>query len=185
MSGLQEAKDMKTIYKLVDAMGKSIEGMLPNEIHNCIQDHAMIAGCAAIVPVPGASSVATIANIWGMYARINGYLGIKISENILKSIASAVIANLGSFVAVLGVGEALKFIPGMGSFAGAALMAGLAYAVIYVSALIYVKVLTIIIQSGGELNEESILKAVKVVFSTSGDEIKEMLNDAKKSYKRK
>lgn len=73
----------------------------------------------------------------------------------------------------------------VGSLAGTVLMAALAYAVTYVSALIYVKVLTIIIQSGGTMNEESVLNAVNIVFSTSGDEIKEILEYAKKSYKSK
>lgn len=37
MSDLKKAKDMKTICKLVVAIGKSIEGMLPNETHNCME----------------------------------------------------------------------------------------------------------------------------------------------------
>ena len=117
-----------------------------------------IKGCAIIAAVAGVGSgwlpgagafVATaawVAAIWGMYVKINKDLGISIKDNILKSLASAILTNIlasaGSLILMLSASFLLSFIPGLGS-AGAIVIDGfIGYITVFASGVLYIKVLT-------------------------------------------
>ena len=124
-----EAHEIKVIMDCLKALEKNTIGGLPEKIQGDITTHAFIAAGSSFIPVPGASAAANVANIWAMYARINSDIGITFSKNILKTVASGVVANLGGYVVLPGAGELLKFIPVFGSFVGAAIESGIAYAI--------------------------------------------------------
>ena len=105
-------------------------------------------------------------------------------KNILKTVASGVVANLGGYVVLLGAGELLKFIPVFGSFVGAAIESGIAYAITIVSAYVYIKAITLMARKRIDFNnEEKLQHEVDEILRNDKEEIKAMLKEAKNSYK--
>lgn len=175
---------MRLILEMLVAMDKNVRGNLPKEVHDCVLSHAFIAASTSIIPIPGASMAANVANIWTMYARINSKVGISLGDNVLKTIASGVAANLGSYVVLLGVGELLKFVPVVGSIAGTAIEAAISYSITLTSAFIYIKAITVLASKKNVQNNAGDLGAeVEKYMKENADEIKEFMKEAKKAYK--
>lgn len=174
------AHEIKVIMDCLKALEKNTIGGLPEKIQGDITTHAFIAAGSSFIPVPGASAAANVANIWAMYARINSDIGITFSKNILKTVASGVVANLGGYVVLLGAGELLKFIPVFGSFVGAAIESGIAYAI----TIVYIKAITLMARKRIDFNnEEKLQHEVDEILRNDKEEIKAMLKEAKNSYK--
>lgn len=109
---------------------------------------------------------------------------MKIGENILKTIASAVLTNLAGYVAVLSVGSAIKFIPGLGTLGSIAIMSGALYAVTLASGYVYLKALTAMVNNGYNIDEQKLKESVNNYMNSNGSEIKDFINAAKKDYKK-
>lgn len=168
--------------ELTKLLDKTADATLPKQIVDVVKLHSKLAVGSAWIPVPGADVAAGAANIWSMYARINGKIGIPIKENVLKSIGAGVATNLTSYIAMSGVASALKFIPGIGSIGGAMLLSASLYAVTLVSGWVYLKALCIMAQrDGGTINAADFKKAVDQVLSDKGL-IKRLITAAKKEY---
>ena len=168
--------------ELTKLLDKTADSTLPKEIVDVVKLHAKLAVGSAWIPVPGADVAAGAANIWSMYARINGKIGIPVKENILKSIGAGVATNLTSYIAMSGLASAMKFIPGIGSIGGAMIMSASLYAVTLVSGWVYLKALCIMAQrKGGTINAEDFKKAIDQVLSDKSL-IKRLINTAKKEY---
>ena len=178
-----EGHQIKIILELLEAFEKSTTGDLPQEILDCIRMHGAIAVGASVAPIPGAATIGSAANVWTMYARINRKIGIELSNNILKSVASGIIANLGSYAVLLTIGEGLKFLPGVGTLVGAAIDAAILYALTVTSACIYIKALTAMAKKK-LISEEALGPEVERVLSEDKEEIKAIMREAKKSYKK-
>lgn len=170
-------------FELVEAMDRTAEESLPKEIADIVKLHAKLAVGSALIPIPGADVAAGAVNIWSMYLRINNMIGMKFGESTLKTIASGVATNLASYAAVAAVGGALKFIPGIGSIAGAAIMCGTLYAVTLTSGYVYLKALTTLVKKGGNLNDNQLKSAVDNFIKNNSKEIKNFMCEAKKMYK--
>lgn len=171
-------------YELVQSLDKMTDDSLPQEIADVVKLHAKLAVGSAWVPVPGADVAAGAVNIWTMYLRINGKIGMKLGESVLKTIASAVATNLASYAAVLAVGGALKFIPGIGSIGGAVVMSGALYAVTLASGYVYLKALTALLKKGGVVDGNKLKESVDSFMNNNRSEIKNFINTAKKDYKK-
>lgn len=158
-------------------------------IHGC----AIAAAIAGIGSgwLPGAGSlVATgiwVAAIWGMYIKINHYLGIKIKDNILKSLASAfltnIIASAGSLLIAYAIGFAISFIPGIGTLGTIAVDGLLGYVTVYASGLLYIRFLTKVLKAKGNLDFSEI--DVKTIAKETVKEanIKDIIKEGKSSFK--
>ncbi len=170
--------------ELVIALDKVADDTLPQEIADVVKLHAKLAVGSAWVPIPGADVAAGAVNIWSMYLRINGKIGMKLGESVLKTIASAVATNLASYAAVLAVGGALKFIPGLGSLGGALVMSGALYAVTLASGYVYLKALTTLLNKKDVLSEERLQESINSFMKNNSAEIKNFMDAAKKDYKR-
>lgn len=171
-------------YDLVKLLDKAADTTLPNEIVDVVKLHSKIAVGSAWIPVPGADVAAGAANIWSMYARINGKIGIPIKENILKSIGAGVATNLTSYVTLSGVASAMKFIPGIGTLGGAMILSASLYAVTLVSGWIYLKALCLMVQREGKnISGEDFKKAVDEILSNKSL-ISRLFSAAKKDYKK-
>lgn len=170
-------------YELVEALDKMADESLPQEIADVVKLHAKLAVGSAWIPVPGADVAAGAANIWSMYLRINNKIGMKLGESIIKTIASAVATNLASYAAVLTIGSAMKFIPGLGSIGGAVVMSGALYAVTLASGYVYLKALTALINKNGVIDGENLKDTVNDYMKNNRSEIKNFINAAKKDYK--
>lgn len=171
-------------YELVEVLDKAADDALPIEIADVVKLHAKLAVGSAWIPVPGADVAAGAANIWTMYFRINSEIGMRFGESILKIIASAVATNLASYAAVLAVGGALKFIPGIGSLGGAVVMSAALYAVTLTSGYVYLKALTALLKRGGVVDDATLKSTMDSFLKNNKAEIKNFMSEAKKSYKK-
>lgn len=179
-----ERKLISTSIKLVGLMDKAAEETLPQEIAGVVKLHSKLAVGAAWIPVPGADVAAGAANIWGMYARINNKLDIPFGENVMKSIGSGVATNLASYMAMSGVASALKFIPGLGTIGGAAVLSASLYAVTLASGWIYLQALCALAEKKGKyFSVSDITKAVNDMLKEKSV-IKDFIQSAKKTYKK-
>ncbi len=168
---------------LVTVLDKSAEQLLPQEIVDVVKLHSKLAVGSALIPVPGADVAAGAANIWTMYGRISNKVGLKVKENILKTIGSGVVTNLASYLAVAGLGSAVKAIPGLGTLAGTALMSASLYAVTLASGYVYVKALTLLANKGnGDIDIMQIDSAVKEVLKNK-EVISNFIKAAKSDFK--
>lgn len=174
---------MHVAKELVVLMDKAADKSLPREISDVVKLHSKIAVGSAWIPVPGADVAAGATNIWTMYGRLNGKIGVPIGENILKSIGAGVATNLTSYVAVSGLASAMKFIPGIGTVGGALIMSASLYAVTLVSGWVYLKALCIMAQRKGDGITASDLKTAVDEVLSNKKVIKEVFTAAKKDYK--
>lgn len=168
---------------LVEAMNKAAETMLPGEIVDAVKLHSGIAVGSAWIPIPGVDVAVGAGNIWTMYVRINKKIGLSVKDNVLKTIASGVLTNLTSYLAVSGVASALKFIPGLGSVGGGVVMSASLYAVTLCSGWVYLKALLLLAKkNNGNIEVGNIGNAIKEVMKDEAT-IKNFIDAAKEDYK--
>lgn len=158
-----------------------------------------IQGCAVAAAIagvgsgwlPGAGSlIATglwVAAIWGMYIKVNHDLGIKIKDNILKSLASAfltnIIASAGSLIIAYALGIVISFIPGFGTFGAIAVDGFLGYVTVYASGLLYIRFLTKVLKANGNLNFADIDVNTIAKETVEESNIKDIIKEGKTSFK--
>lgn len=155
--------------------------LIANDVWDIVRKHALMAVGAAWVPLPGADLALMAANTWSMYLRINKRFHISFSDNVLKSIGSGVISNLTSNIIALGIGSALKFLPGANLLTGAFLSA-LVYATTLTAAWVYLRALTRFYECG-DGSEDSLRACVDDVLSDK-DAVRDVFNDAKSGYRK-
>jgi uncharacterized protein (DUF697 family) len=143
------------------------EGELAKKLDDIIKIHALISFGTGFIPVPGADSVALLANTWTMYARINSAVGVSLADNFLKSIASGVLANVVSMIPAVALGKAVGFVvklfPGIGTAAGATMDCVANVAITYTMGVVYLKSLEQLVNSGRPLTGENLRAATDVV----------------------
>lgn len=178
--------------KLVEAIDKTADENLPQELADIVEFHAKgatISSLSSAIPGVGAalSGLASAGFIWTMYTRINKLLGLKLADNILKTVASGVVTNLAGYAVLnFAVGTVLSFIPGLGSVATIALVGAAIYAVTMVSGIVYLKILTNVFNAGKDpatLSAEHLKSIASDVISSMN--IKKLLEDAKAEFKEK
>ena len=178
---------LETATKLTKLMGvidQQADKMLPQEIVGVVKLHSKLAVGAAWIPVPGADIAAGATAIWGMYVRINNKIGLKVKDNIIKTIASGIGTNLLSYVAMSGIASSLKFIPRIGSIGGAIAMSASQYAITLTAGWIYLKALCLLAEKQGpKLDMTMLNNAVKDVLSQKAL-IKSIFEQAKKERKK-
>jgi len=152
-----------------------------------IRQHSYIsATCGVLVIAPGVDILAFVANTWTMYARINSALGISLSKNILKSVASAIGTNVLSIIPgmILGSvgGSILKIFPVLGTAGGMAVTGATFYAISTVMGWTYLKAIMFLVSSNVPINEKNLKVATKEVAKDK-DFIREIYNSAKSDFK--
>ncbi len=171
--------------RLVEAANYEADERLGPELAGIVKLHAGLGVGTALIPIPGLDVAAAATNIWTMYVRINKKLELPFAENLVKSLASGMATNLGAYCAGLAVGEALKFVPGLGTLAGAAVEASTIFAVTVVSGILYFRILESVLRSKGNRQvTEHDLKAETDRVLNDREFIKDSLKAAKKNYRR-
>lgn len=158
----------------------------PEEVNKVAKKHAALGAAAGAIPIPGASAVAVAANIWYMYKEINNTLGLKFSDNKLKTIISGVVSNIGSTVLLtVGAGELLKFLPGFGSVTGAAIEAAIDAAITYTAAFIYLKAISVLaFRKAENISDDDLKNEIDLYMKNNKDEVKKVFSDAKNTFKK-
>lgn len=176
---------LRSAVELTQALNKTVDENLPNKLADIVKTHAALAVASAFIPIPGADVAAAAANVWGMYARINKELSLPFGENIIKSVAAGVVTNMGAAAAsILVVGSIFKFVPGLGTIGGAAVMGTTIYAVTIASGIVYMKAITKLLSSEKKVEfTESDLKSATDEVLKDKDTIKTILKEGKEDYK--
>ena len=167
-------------------MDKIVDKHLPQELSNIVKLHSKIAAGAGFIPLPGAGLVVAAGNIWTMYGRINSKLNIPFSENLIKSIGTGFLTNLGSsYLGGLVIGTIFKFIPFAGSVMGGAVVAAVVYGLTLASGVIYFKTLTILSQKENleNVTKEELSAIINQVAEENKDIIDTIVEESKKTYK--
>lgn len=137
-------------YKRINS---AAEYVLPEDIVKVVKRHAKIAVATAFIPIGGLDIAAATANVWTMYVSINKAIGIKFSENKMKSIGSAVASNLVTNLGITAVAAGLKW-TGVGYFASVAVLTGALYALTITAGWVYLKALTNMALYDGDIEDE-------------------------------
>ena len=185
----------KALQELDRSMRNSLDGTKIEQIKNTIGDYAIAAAVASGVAgvAPGFAGVAAALTqagfVWATYVKINKTLGISMSEHTAKFIGSAIVTNLitnaGAFVAVLIGSSILSIIPGVGTAAAIALNAALGYTIVYVSAIIYLKLITRMMQPDGTLKVSESDDTKHIISNIINESnIKDMVKEGKAAYKK-
>ncbi len=183
---------LKTSVKLVKSLDRSTDKNLPNELADIVKFHTKGATAGALAgAIPGVGAVISFLTsagfIWSMYARINKEIGIELSENILKTIASGIITNLGaSIIGSVVVGSVLSVIPFVGSIGAIVVVGATVYGLTMASGIVYLKIMTNIFEAGEDPSKLS-LDAMKNIAKEISQEfdIKGFMEEAKKEFKDK
>lgn len=183
----------KALQELDRSMRNSLDGTKIEQIKNTIGDYAIAAAVASGVAgvAPGFAGVAAALTqagfVWATYVKINKTLGISMSEHTAKFIGSAIVTNLitsaGAFVAVLIGSSVVSIIPG-GQVVSVAMNAALGYIIVYVSAIIYLKLITRMMQLDGTLKvseSDDTKHIIRDIIKESN--IKDMVKEGKAAYK--
>ena len=143
------------LYHALKALQEATHNVIQQEnlvkVEKTIQTCAIVAAATGIGGgmLPGAGGVvmtaASVAAIWTMYVKINKELGISISGNALKSLASAILTNIiagaGAYIVALVATTIISFIPIL-NFLALPAEAIIAYIAVFASGVLYIKFLT-------------------------------------------
>lgn len=169
------------VAKATKTLNKDLDPEIDNKLVDLIQTHGGLAIAAAWIPIGGLDVAALTTNVWTMYIRINKLLGISFQENMMKSIGSAVMANLASNIALTGVASALKFLPGVGTIVGAAAMSATVYGTTMGAAWIYLMAIINWFNKGQ--NKDNLEMCVNEVIAQNKEQIDDIIKDEKKNYR--
>ena len=177
--------------KMIDAMDKTVDDKLPYTIAEIVKFHSKGAAAAALASawIPGAGGAAATITcagfIWTMYGRIGAEIGLPISKNILKSLASGMATNLASaVVGGIALSTVFSIIPGLGSLGASVIMGGTCYALTLTSGYVYLKIMTHLFSQGIDpttLSEQELKNVANNVLSDS--DVKEVIKGAKEEFK--
>lgn len=171
--------------ELAKELNRAVDEHLPQKLASIVKLHARLAVGSAFIPIPVADVAAAAANTWAMYVRINKELQLPFGDNIAKSLAAGVMTNVGSNVAgVMVIASAAKFLPGLGTVGGAALMAATIYALTIAAGIVYMKALTKLLHSKAAQDiTEADLKSATDGIVRDKTAIKTIIDEAKRNYK--
>lgn len=161
---------------------RDLRASVPNDVVNCIYGFSAGAAALALTPIPGLDVALVTADVWTMYVRINKQLGISFSDNLMKSIGSAIMGNLTANAGQLLVGGALKLIPGLGTAIGGGIMAATVFGTTLAAGLVYLKAITKFFSNGG--GNGDLKSCVYDVLRDNKDEISKIQKDGKSEYKK-
>lgn len=172
----------KAALELTEALNRVADQNLPGELAGIVKLHAGIAVASAFIPIPGADMAAAAANIWTMYVRINKELNLPFGENVVKSLAAGVVTNLaGAAASLLVVASVMKFVPGIGSLGGAAVMAGTIYAITIASGIVYMRAVAMLLRRQGAASEADLKAAADDILRDKAA-MQSILKNAKEEY---
>lgn len=169
-----------TADELLKAMNSETD-QKKEDLLKSINNHALNSAGLGLIPVPLADLAAVTINVWHMYVKINKILGISFSDNFLKSVASAALANLSGNLIGSGLASMLKFIPG-GAIAASIIVAGTNYAITFSSAWIYLHALTIMAKENINVDSEDGAKKLIRNIKDSKKEQRKIASEAKSNY---
>lgn len=169
------------------------DSTLPQDLAEIVRKHALGAAASGlgVAWLPGVGSVSALAAmvgfIWSMYFRINYRLGLKFSKVVVKTLASAVLSNLGqSALSIAGsvILSSFLSLTGIGNAAASLIMAAMDYSIVMVGGILYLKLLNRLMNAGmdpAEMRPQDIEIQMKDIIQ--GENIEALLSNEIRSYK--
>lgn len=122
-----------------------------------------------------------------MYLRINDKIGLSVSENILKTLASGVATNLAAYaVGSIAITTVLSFLPFIGNVGASVIAGSIAFAITIVSAGVYLTMLTKIFQAKhrdiNEMSADDLKDLAKEVIDNN--DVESALKQARNVYEK-
>ena len=158
-------------------------------IHKFAIYSAVAAATACVIPGPGGliAAVSQAGFIWGTYVKINEVLGISMKENVAKFIGSAVLTNIAtgavSYMTAYLITQIIQWLPGA-NLLTIAFMAAMSYALIYVSSLLYLKILTEVMKVKGSFDMDNSAATKEIIDGVCrATNIKKALDEAREQFK--
>ena len=149
-----------------------------------ILKHAGIAAgaCAVGIAFPAlevpAIIVASFGAVWAMYIQLCKCLGIELSDNLLKVLASAAISNITiNLASAYALEVVASMLPGIGHITGTVLT----FSCVYLAGMMFMSLLLALAKNGQkieEMSEEELKSALREQTPT-----KEDMKDAKTAFK--
>lgn len=177
------------INALKDELRKTGKQINADEIEEIVMLHAGIGAAAGVGGMlPGAGPVlatgANVVSVVTMYVRLSKAIGITLEEGVLKAIASAVVADISSaIVGSLALSTVLSFIPGIGSVPSAIIIGAANFGVVYLAAMIFLKLITVLIKSRKDVSSMTAEELAERAKKISEDMDKSSaIKEAKKIY---
>lgn len=156
-----------------------------------IIEHDCIAGAAAIVPVPYADMIAVLGNQIALYKRLNDKLGVRMSKNCLKVIASFMVSQIIGTITIVPVafggkflGGLLKMVPGLGTMAGIVVDAGSNATINHILGVVYLISIKKMIATGTDVQDAESVKAVLKEQLADKELVKKAYHEAKQARKK-
>lgn len=179
LHGLKDLSEMIISDNQLEAVEKTIKG--------CAITAAITGVGAGMLPGTGGviATAASVGAIWGMYVAINEKLGISISSNLLKSLASAILTNLlatgGSLLLLFAATKILQWIPGI-HIAATAIDAMIIYISVFASGVLYIRLLTDIFKAKGsfDISKDEIKTVAKDIVANA--DVKGIIKEGKEAY---
>lgn len=179
---------------LNDSLRGTLDGTKIESIKETIHHFAIASAvaCVASGVLPGIAGVVAgltqAGFVWATYVQINKTLGISMSEHTAKFLGTAIVTNIvagaGTLLLTYAGAALLSFIPIAGQVASMAINGALGFIVIYVASVIYLKLISKLIQPDGTLNvaeNEDTKQVIKEVIKESN--IKEIIKEGRNAYK--
>jgi len=164
-----------------------------DELVRLVSIHSLGAAAAGlgISYLPGLGSLAATGAmsmfIWSMYLHINDCLGLRFSKVALKTVLSAIISNLGQgliYIAGTMTISTLLSLTGLGTVLSSFMMAALDYAVVMVGGILYLKLITALVESGKDPQSISECELKEQTESiVQSENIRDMLKTECNNYK--
>lgn len=172
---------------------RSLKAYVKNaeEIEQIIISHSLAAAAFAVAAgwIPGAGGVIATGIALGftisMYIRICSHSKISLTKNILKAIASVVIAEIAAYFAGIIAAEAiLTFIPVVGNLGGIVIAGVVNFAMVYIAGLLFLKMMVSVFKANKNINSmsEEELKEF-IIKQATKENIKTAYKEAKEVYK--
>lgn len=183
------------LRNLDKAMKETLDGTKIESIKETIAGFATASAVASMAAgmLPGVASVVAMLTqagfIWGTYVKINKTLGISMSENTAKFISSAVLTNIvtsaGTLLATYATAAIIAFIPFVAQVAGAAINGALGYIIVYAAAIIYLQLISKMMQPNGTLKvaeNDDTKRIIQDIIKENN--IEELIKEGRNSYKK-
>lgn len=179
---------------LNDSMSGTLDGTKIESIKETINHYAIASAVASTATglLPGVASVIAALTqagfVWATYIKINNTLGISMSEHTAKFLGSAIVtnivANAGTILAGYACAAIFSFIPIVGQVGSMAINGAMGYIIIYVGAVVYLKLISKLIQPDGTLVVEENDKTKHMIAEIiKQDNLNDIIKEGRNSYK--
>lgn len=179
---------------LNEAMQDSLNGTQIERIKETINNFAIASAVASMASgvIPGIAGVVAALTqagfVWATYVKINKTLGISMSEHTAKFLGSAIVTNIvasgGAIIAAYAGAVVLGLFP---FFAPLTIFinGALGYIIVYVSAIIYLQLITKLMQPDGTLkiSESDDTKHI-IQDIIKQNNMEEIIKEGRNSYKK-